>query len=113
MLVLGHQHLRKQIVTLGVVGPRQVEVAARETASLVGEQLVVDETEPLDLLVGGDAVDRDVAVLGEERDLLGRRRHLERRGGKRRKLDRAHSGFGSDFGRGFGNVSRMCLKPAG
>ena len=52
------------------VGPRDVEQLVGETAARRRLELVVRGAQPLELLVGGHAVDREVAVLAEERDLL-------------------------------------------
>ena len=99
-----------KVVAVGVVGTGEVEVAALEGAGLRLEQQVVDDAEPLDLFVGGDPRHGDVAVLGEERDVIVGRRELERRGRQRRQLG-GHSGL-AGFGLGL-NMSRMWVKPTG
>ena len=52
------------------VGPRDVEQLVGEATAGGSLERVVRGAQPVDLLVGGQAFDREVAVLTEERDLL-------------------------------------------
>jgi hypothetical protein len=57
---------------------------------LRGEDVLVDVRQPGELLVRGEPLDDEVAVLAEEGDLLARGRHLERHGWWRTERERRH-----------------------